>query len=120
MVVQLESFGGTQTTDASGDASATSETRVAGIIKAIRVDLGTATSVDVKITPTNNTDTNSEILNKTSIAADNIYYIKKQSVDKGASDLSNEYSEYVNDGQLTLTIANGGNAKTVKVTVYYV
>lgn len=119
MVVQLESFGGEQTTDSSGDATATSETRVSGIIKAIRVDLGTATSVDVKITPTSNTDTNSEILNKTGITSDNMYYVKKQNVDKGASTLSNEYSEYVNDGELTLTIANGGNAKTVTVTIYY-
>jgi len=110
---------GTITTASDGSATKTSDLPLNGRIIAVIVDLGTATSADVKITPESYTGTNFEIFNVTGISADNIYYPKKQNVDKAGTAISGEYTEYMVHEKLTVTVANGGDTKTLTVKVIY-
>jgi len=117
--VKIENFGGTITTNASGNATATSYLKVNGRIEAIRVELGTATSADVQVNPTGLTDTNSLILNVTGVSSTTTYYPRIQ-VHKADGTQVSTYTEFIVNGHLTLTVSNAGANKTLKVTIYYV
>jgi len=109
----MRSSSGTITTDALGDGSGTIE-MPSYTVKAIRafVDLGTSTSADVTIEDSDGIS----LLSVTGVTSDTEYYLVKERTIG-----SNTYGvdPILSRGDLTVTIANGGDTKTVTVWIEY-
>jgi hypothetical protein len=102
------------TTDAGGDATATIAAGI-GEIMSVSVALGTSVSADVVLT----NEAGATVLSKTGIAADAEYYVRAGAVtNDGTTAITNSFIPYMNQGgDMDVTIANGGDTKTLTVNV---
>lgn len=89
-----------------------------GAIKQVEVVLGTSTSADVTIVLTDNTAV--KVFEKTSITASVIYPVGQKKTNYQGSASTDFYDDFYAHGDLNVTVANGGNALTLTVNVYYV
>ena len=105
---------GVITTDGAGDGTGTIKAGF-GEIMAVHVDLGTTTSIDVDLV----SDSAATILSINSVVADAYYTIRSPAViNDGATAITNSFVPYINrGGDMTVTVANGGDTKTVTVNV---
>jgi hypothetical protein len=90
-------------TDAAG--AFTYERRMAGVVKAVAIDLGTLTTPDVTIT---DGTWGTSILAVTAVAADTIYRPVVAAQDTAGSAIASTYTEPAILGTLKIVVAGGG------------
>jgi hypothetical protein len=113
MIIEQKMFrtsSGLLTTDASGNASVTL-TGVNGELRAVEVILGTASSCTVALAD----DHGVSLFSKTGVNA-NQRFVPGATITDGTTPRSIPIALA---GDLTLTIASGGDTKTVTVLLYY-
>ena len=119
---------GTLTTDVTGSATFTpvqGTLRINGLLRSIIVELDTATNPDVIVKTTIAKATNAkELLNVTALASTTQYRPRIAAQDTNGDNLTYDGTQAVPtlidlDGKISVTVSNGGNAKTLRVIVYY-
>jgi len=111
----------TLTTDAAGDATETTSFAINGEVLAVQVEYaGTApATTDLTLTSSAPSDT---ILSLANANTDNVFYprnIVHDNTGVAAVGGDNLFTPFIVQGTLTCTIAQGGNALTHTVTVFW-
>lgn len=104
----------TVTTDADGEY--TLERRLAGVVKAIAVDLGDLDTPDVAIS---DGVWDTEILTLAALAADAIYYPLAQAHDEDGADITGAFVPVAIVGSLKIEVTGGGANKTGYIRVLF-
>ena len=103
------------TTNSSQAASGTTTAPdLSGLFYGFALVLGTATAADVTIK-------NAEgltLYTKASLSASGMYLVTRNAVDNAGSAAAGVYPAQPVTGPLTVTIANGGDTKTLSIIVY--
>lgn len=109
------------TTNASGAATVTATAPVLGYLKAVQwVDGDLADGVDATLSVTSTASgIDQTLLTLTDANNDAMYYPAVILNDNTGGTIAGEYTHYLIDGFLKLTVAQGGSAKAGNMIVYY-
>lgn len=118
----IEEYAVSITTDASGDSTDNPEQTIFGLLYAVYVDQGTLSdgAADITISYTNRLGESVTLLTLTNVTDDKMYYPRELLDDNAGADLSGVYDPALIAGKVTVTTAQGGNAKSGNVILYVI
>ena len=108
------------TTDSGGDATIKGTRSIRGLVMAVRWDQGDlASTTDAVLSTVNSLAANTNILTLTDASADAMYYPKTTAHSNAGAAQTAVDTYQVIDGVPQLVLAQGGNAKTGGLILYY-
>ena len=102
------------TTANDGSASKTTPVQFQGWFTGFQLVLGTATAADVTIADSNSVS----LYAKTGLNASAFHQVRVNAVNASGTAITNSFVPQPAIGSLTITIANGGDAKTLSIILH--